>query len=68
MGHLECHEDGGNVRAKRALLLMLEQADRLVLTYSPGRFAYMDSFNGDISKWDTSSVTDMCDMCVLRRG
>ena len=25
----------------------------------PGMFGYADSFNGDISEWDVSGVTDM---------
>ena len=55
-GHVSCAWAGGDARACRVPGANAQ----------PGRFYEATSFNEDISKWSTSSVTDMAGMSVLR--
>ena len=60
MGHFERDGHVGHVSAalQFPLVPMRERANGPGLT-QPGRFYKATSFNGDISVWDTSSVTTM---------
>ena len=58
MGCFARDEDGGHVCAAR-----IGRSSSLTAT---NRFQFAAAFNGDISAWDTSSVTAMNGMSVLR--